>query len=91
MNCKANTIIIIDCQPLQHYFSLVLLQISITLPTFPIPTLAKTHFSTFCATHFTIITTSFCTWSEVCSQWSSQRTETFFNHLAVAPQTTKRI
>jgi len=47
INYKANTIIIIDGQPLQHPFSLVLLQISITLPTFPIPTLAKTNFLNF--------------------------------------------
>ena len=41
MNCKTNTIIIIDCQPFQPCLSLVLLQTYITLRTFPIPTLAR--------------------------------------------------
>jgi len=41
MNCKTNIIVIIDCQPFQHPLFLVLMRIFITLPTFPIPTLAK--------------------------------------------------
>jgi len=34
-----------------------------------------------------LFTTSFCTWSEVCSPWSAQRTVTLFNYLAVATRT----